>query len=72
MAQAYGASSTVVYDTLKNLTNKDQQGFISDSEFSRFAEIAQLNIFNSLFDELKDSMRMSKAGFQPRTRQVKN
>jgi len=65
MAQAYGASSTVVYDTLKNLTNKDQQGFISDSEFSRFAEIAQLNIFNSLFDELKDSMRMSKAGFNP-------
>jgi len=65
MAQAFGASTELVYSTLQNLANKDQQGFVNKAEFNRFAEIAQLNIFNSLFDELKDSMRMSKAGFNP-------
>ena len=62
---AQGADITVVYNTLKDLANKDQQGFISPTEFNRFANIAQLNIFNGLFDELKDANRLSKAGFNP-------
>jgi hypothetical protein len=62
---AQGADIGVVYDTLKDLANKDQQGFISASEFNRFANIAQLNIFNSLFDELKDAKRLTRAGFNP-------
>ena len=55
----------MVYDTLKDLANKDQQGFISASEFNGFANIAQLNIFNGLFDELKDAKRLTRAGFNP-------
>ena len=62
---AQGASIQTVYDTLKALANKDAQGFVTEAEFNRFAIIAQQNIFNSLFDELKDSLRMSKAGFNP-------
>ena len=65
MAQAYGANTSVVYNTLKDLTNKDQQGFVSPTEFNRFAQIAQLNIFNGLFDELKDAKKLSRSGFNP-------
>ena len=65
MAQANGASVQAVYDALNDLANKDQQGFINDVEFNRFAQIAQLNIYNSLFDELKDAKRLSRAGFDP-------
>lgn len=62
---AYGADISVVYNTLKDLANKDQQGFISPTEFNRFANIAQLNIFNGLFDELKDAKKLSRSGFNP-------
>jgi len=62
---AYGADISVVYNTLKDLANKDQQGFISPTEFNRFANIAQLNIFNGLFDELKDAKRLSRSGYNP-------
>jgi hypothetical protein len=62
---AQGADIGVVYNTLKDLANKDQQGFISVTEFNRFANIAQLNIFNGLFDELKDAKRLTRSGFNP-------
>jgi len=62
---AQGADIGVVYNTLKDLANKDQQGFISVTEFNRFANIAQLNIFNGLFDELKDAKRLARSGFNP-------
>ncbi len=65
MAQAYGAGVQTVYNTLQDLVNKDQQGFVTELEFNRFAQIAQLNIYNSLFDELKDAKRLSRAGFEP-------
>jgi hypothetical protein len=65
MAQANGASISLVRNTLLDLANKDQQGFVSDSEFNTFAQIAQLNIYNRLFDELKDAKRLSRAGFNP-------
>jgi hypothetical protein len=65
MAQAKGASISLVHDTLLDLANKDQQGFVSPAEFNNFAQIAQLNVYNRLFDELKDAKRLSRAGFNP-------
>jgi hypothetical protein len=65
MAKTFGASISLVHDTLQDLANKDQQGFVSEAEFNNFAQIAQLNIFNSLFDKLKDAKRLSRAGFNP-------
>lgn len=65
MAKTFGASVATVYETLRDLANKDQQGFVTETEFNRFASIAQLNIFNSLFDELKDAKRLTRAGFNP-------
>jgi len=65
MAKTFGASVVTVYETLRDLANKDQQGFVTETEFNRFASIAQLNIFNGLFDELKDAKRLTRAGFNP-------
>ena len=57
------ASVNVVYQTLKDLVNKDQQGFVTVDEFNNFAQVAQLRIFNRLFDQLKDGSRLERAGF---------
>ena len=57
------ASVNVVYNTLKDLVNKDQQGFVTVDEFNRFAQVAQLRIFNRLFDTLKHGSRLERAGF---------
>lgn len=59
------ASVSAVYDTLKDLVNKDQNGFITPSIFNNFAQVAQVRIFNRLFDEIKDAKRVNKAGFNP-------
>lgn len=51
------ASVESVYFALKDLANKDQRGFITPTTFNRFAQVAQLNIFNSLFvDARKDKV----------------
>ena len=65
MAKTFGASIQTVYNTLQDLANKDQQGFVSPLEFNGFAQVAQLNIFNGLFDELKDVKKLSRSGFDP-------
>jgi hypothetical protein len=44
------ASVNRVYSTLKDLANKDQRGFITPAVFNNFSGIAQMNIFNNLFD----------------------
>jgi hypothetical protein len=46
------ASVNTVYTALKNLANKDQRGFITPAVFNSFAGVAQLNVYNSLFDKL--------------------
>lgn len=51
------ASVESVYFALKDLANKDQRGFITPTTFNRFAQVAQLNIFNRLFvDARKDKV----------------
>lgn len=56
-------SVNVVYSTLKDLVNKDQQGFVTVDEFNRFAQVAQVRIFNRLFDTLKSDSRLARASF---------
>lgn len=51
------ASVESVYFALKDLANKDQRGFVTPTTFNRFAQIAQLNVFNNLFvDSYKDKL----------------
>ena len=40
-----------VYETVKNLANKDQKGFVTPEMFNSFAKSAQLKIFHEIFQE---------------------
>ena len=57
------ASVNAVYSTLKDLVNKDQKGFVTPAVFTNLAGIAQINIYNRLFDTLKDARRTRRAQF---------
>jgi hypothetical protein len=59
------ASVNAVYSTLKDLVNKDQKGFVTPAVFNNLAGIAQINIYNRLFDTLKDAKRTRRAQFDP-------
>jgi|TARA_R110000824_G_scaffold6705_1_gene30878 hypothetical protein len=41
-----------VYETVKNLANKDQKGFVSPEVFNSFAKLAQLNIYSEMFEDI--------------------
>ena len=56
------ASVQRVYAALKALVNKDQKGFVTPQIFNSFASVAQTNIYNRLFDELKNALRFRRAG----------
>ena len=55
------ASVNRVYSTLKDLANKDQRGFITPAVFNNFSGIAQMNIFNNLFDSAVLAKRLRNA-----------
>ncbi len=46
------ASVNQVYNTLKDLANKDQRGFVTPTVFNNFAPVAQTKIFTDLFQQL--------------------
>ena len=54
-----------VYNTLKDLVNKDQKGFITPAVFNNFAGIAQINIYNELFQELVKAKQIQRQNFDP-------
>lgn len=51
-----------VYNIVRDLCNKDQKGFISPNVFNSFAAIAQQNIYNEMFDELKMATALRRSG----------
>lgn len=55
----------VVFNALKSLANKDQKGFVTPSVFNKLASIAQLKIYNRMFDQLKNAHRNARPGFDP-------
>ena len=46
------ASVREVYNTLKDIANKDERGFITPEQFNSIAPTAQLIVFNSMFSDL--------------------
>ena len=56
------ASVNRVYSTLKGIVNKDQKGFVTPALFNEFASVAQMNIYNRLFDEERNGLRFRRAG----------
>lgn len=51
-----------VYNAVRDICNKDQKGFVSPAVFNRLAEIAQQNVFNEMFDELKIASKIRQSG----------
>ena len=47
-----------VYNTVRDIANKDQKGFVTPAVFNTFARLAQENIFNEMFNELKLATRL--------------
>jgi hypothetical protein len=56
------ASVERVYRAVKDIANKDQRGFITPAIFNEFAGIAQMNVYNRLFEDMGLSVRMRRNG----------
>ena len=50
-----------VYNTVKNLANKDQKGFITPAMFTSFARTAQIKIYNKIFDAVFEDKKLRRA-----------
>lgn len=59
------ASVREVYNALKDIANKDQRGFVTPSQFNAFAPIAQMNVFNSIFNKLGTAAMMRRRNIDP-------
>jgi hypothetical protein len=49
-----------VYESVKNLANKDQKGFVTPEVFNSFAKIAQLNVFQEVFMKSSQGRKLQK------------
>lgn len=56
------ASVYTVYSTLKDLSNKDERGFVTPSVFNNFAQLAQFNVFNRLFSKVTNANAVKSRG----------
>ena len=54
-----------IYNSVRDLCNKDQKGFITPEVFTTFAGIAQQNVFNEMFSELAIAKKARRAGVDP-------
>jgi hypothetical protein len=55
------ASVERVYRAVKDIANKDQRGFITPAIFNEFAGMAQMNVYNRLFEDMGLSVRMRRS-----------
>jgi len=46
------ASVREVYQSLRDIANKDQRGFITPVEFNSLAAVAQATVFNNMFKDI--------------------
>ena len=59
------ASVLNVYNALKNLSNKEQKGFITPNVFNSFAPIAQMNVYNELFRDFTGAKQQNRSSLDP-------
>jgi hypothetical protein len=59
------ASVVTVYNTLIDLVNKDQRGMVTPSIFNSFAQLAQVKIFNKMFESLVQAKSLRIRGIDP-------
>jgi len=51
-----------VYEGVKDLMNKEQKGFVTPRVFNSFAQIAQLNVFHEMFDDVITAKKLRAQG----------
>ena len=56
------ASVNLVYNTLKDLANKEQRGFVTPAVFDNFAQVAQLNVFKSILEKVQKGKSLRARG----------
>jgi hypothetical protein len=54
-----------VYNTVRDLCNKDQKGFVTPKVFNIFAEVAQQNVFTEMFKELSGAKQLRARNLDP-------
>ena len=54
-----------VYESVKDLANKDQKGFVTPEIFNSFAKIAQLNIYYEMFSDLPEGNKARRMNVDP-------
>tara|TARA_R100000388_G_scaffold94739_1_gene83076 strand:+ start:2784 stop:3506 length:723 start_codon:yes stop_codon:yes gene_type:complete len=59
------ASILSVYSALKDISNKEQKGFINPNVFNSFAPIAQMNVYNEIFAGFELAKQKSRANIDP-------
>lgn len=51
---------TQVYEILRDLSNKDQRGFVTQNEFNNFAAATQSKIYNEIFSEVLQAGKLRR------------
>jgi len=51
-----------VYNTVRDLANKEQRGFITPEVFNTFARVAQQNVYNEMFSEISKGKQLRRGG----------
>ena len=59
------ASVLNVYNALKDISNKEQKGFITPNVFNSFAPIAQMNVYNEMFRDFTSAKQQNRASLDP-------
>lgn len=57
-------SISQVYNSVKDIVNKEQKGFITPTAFNSLATIAQMKIFNELMNEFVDARKVSRQNLE--------
>ncbi len=50
-----------VFNTIRDLCNEDQRGFVTPEVFNSFAEVAQESVFNTMKDEYLGTVRLRRS-----------
>lgn len=59
------ASVRLIYNTVRDLVNKDARGFITPDEFNNFAKAAQVAVFNRILSDISTATRATRSGADP-------
>jgi hypothetical protein len=50
-----------VYAIVRDICNKDQKGFVTPNVFNTLARVAQQNVYNEMFNELRGAVHQNLA-----------